>query len=104
MSPQGHLREFAAEGHAGAAAAGRNTACAAATSLLRTTGKLCADRGLVQAGGAPSTGVMSMRLGAVSGTDAAWLQGVTDFLLRGLNDLAREFPREILVRAEQTEV
>ena len=84
--------------------AGRNTACAAATSLLRTAGKLCAERGLVEAGGAPRTGVMSMRLGPVSGEDDAWLRGVTDFLLRGLDDLAREFPREIDVRVEQTEV
>ncbi len=104
MSPRGQLREFAAEGHAGAAEAGRNTACAAATSLLRTAGKLCAERGLVEAGGAPQAGTMRMRLGRVAREDAAWLRGVTDFLLRGLNDLAREFPREILVRAEQTEV
>ena len=29
---------------------------------------------------------------------------MTDFLLRGLNDLAQEFPREIVVRMETTEV
>jgi uncharacterized protein YsxB (DUF464 family) len=104
MSPRGHLQGFAAEGHAGASTAGRNTACAAATSLLRTAGMLCADRGLVEAGGAAEPGIMSMRLAAVGDRDQAWLRGVTDFLLRGLNDLAREFPREILVRTEQTEV
>ena len=104
MSPRGHLRGFAADGHAGAQAGGRNTACAAATSLLRTAGKLCAERGLVEAGGAPEPGVMSMQLAPARDRDEAWLTGVTDFLLRGLTDLAREFPREILVRTEQTEV
>jgi len=104
MSRKGYLQAFEADGHAGAAGAGRNTACAAATSLLRTAGKLCADRGLVESGGAVRAGEMSMRLGAVSVEDAAWLRGVTDFLLRGLDDLAREFPHQIVVRAEQTEV
>ncbi len=104
LSPQGGMRGFAAEGHAGTPAAGSNTACAAATSLLRTAAGLCADRGLVEAGGAPSPGNMGMRLLPALDRDEAWLRGVTDFLLRGLNDLAREFPREILVRTEQTEV
>ena len=104
LSPRGELRGFEAEGHAGALAAGSNTACAAATSLLRTAGTLCAERGLVQAGGAPEPGLMRMRLAAAVDRDEAWLRGVADFLLRGLTDLAREFPREILVRTEQTEV
>jgi len=47
---------------------------------------------------------MSMQLAPARDRDEAWLTGVTDFLLRGLTDLAREFPREILVRTEQTEV
>jgi hypothetical protein len=33
-----------------------------------------------------------------------WLRGVTDFLLRGLSDLAEEIPREVLVRWETMEV
>jgi len=72
--------------------------------LLRTAGSLCAERGLVEAGGAPEPGIMSMRLATARDRDEAWLRGVADFLLRGLTDLAREFPREILVRTEQTEV
>ena len=47
---------------------------------------------------------MRMRLAPAHDRDDEWLRGVTDFLLHGLNDLAREFPREILVRTEQTEV
>ena len=103
LTPRGFLRGFEAAGHAGDAPAGSNVACAAATSLLRTAGKLCADRGLVSAGRAEAPGVMQMNLtGEPRGGD--WLRGVTDFLLRGLSDLAREFPREIRVRMETTEV
>jgi hypothetical protein len=47
-----------------------------------------------------------MKLMLAPGAAAAdgWLAGMTDFLLRGLKDLAREFPREIIVRTETTEV
>jgi hypothetical protein len=47
---------------------------------------------------------MQMTLGMTAEGDVPWLKGVTDFLLQGLNDLAGEFPREILVRTETTEV
>ncbi len=104
VTSRGSLRRFEADGHAGGAPAGANLACAAATSLLRTAGRLCADHGLVSEGGADSPGTMRMALGRAADGDEAWLRGITDFLLRGLNDLAREFPREILVRTETTEV
>jgi len=105
LSPLGTLRGFDADGHAGAGEAGRNIACASATALLRTAGKLCAERGLVTAGGAADPGQMGLLLGSSAAkADSGWLKGMTDFLLRGLNDLAREFPHEISVRTETTEV
>ena len=103
VSSRGCLQGFEAAGHAGPDPAGTNVACAAATTLLRTTGKLCADRGLVSAGSAEAPGVMTMAL-AREAPSGDWLRGVTDFLLRGLGDLAQEFPREIRVRMEMTEV
>jgi hypothetical protein len=47
-----------------------------------------------------------MRLLLAPGAEAddGWLGGMTDFLLRGLKDLAQEFPRDIVVRTETTEV
>jgi uncharacterized protein YsxB (DUF464 family) len=104
VTPRGCLRRIEAEGHAGRAPAGTNLACAAATAMLRTAGRLCAGRGLVSDGGAEAPGTMRMTVGAAAAADVPWLRGVTDFLLQGLNDLAREFPREILVRTETTEV
>jgi len=104
LSPQGHLRGFDAGGHAGADVAGRNIACAAATSLLRTAGKLCVERALVEDGSAEAAGGMRLLLAPRAGMDDGWLGGMTDFLLRGLKDLAQEFPREIVVRMETTEV
>lgn len=50
-------------------------------------------------------GEMRLLLGpSAADADNGWLKGMTDFLLRGLKDLAREFPREIVVRTETTEV
>jgi uncharacterized protein YsxB (DUF464 family) len=97
------LRSYEADGHAGAESSGRNIACAAATAMLRTAGKLCAERAMVTAGGAGAPGEMKLLLGPSAG-DGGWLKGMTDFLLQGLKDLAQEFPREIVVRTETTEV
>jgi len=47
---------------------------------------------------------MRLLLAPVAEADDGWLGGMTDFLLRGLRDLAQEFPREIVVRTETTEV
>ena len=102
MSPEGLLSRFEADGHAGVAARGANVACAGATALLRTAGRLCAERGIVAAGAADRPGQMT--LAVVPGAGGEWLRGVTDFLLQGVRDLQREFPREIALRVETTEV
>ena len=86
------------------AAAGRNIACAAATVLLRTAGSVCAGRGIMAAGGAEAPGAMKLELSPVADADGAWLRGITDFLQRGVKDLQDEFPREITLRVETTEV
>jgi uncharacterized protein len=103
VSPAGLLRGFTAAGHAGAAARGANVPCAAATVLLRTTGRLCAARGVALEGAAEQPGRMSLRLSPHAGEDAGWLRGLTDFLMRGLQDLQDEFPREVVVQVETTE-
>ena len=104
LSPGGLLRRFEAEGHAGAAVRGQNVACAAVTTLLRTTGRLCVERGITLAGGAGEPGEMRLILSAGAAPEGGWLRGVTDFLLRGVKDLQEEFPKEIALRLEMTEV
>ncbi len=103
MSPDGLLRRLEAEGHAGVKAAGGNIACAAVSMLLRTAGRVCAQRGLAVEGGAESPGEMRLVVPPGADADTGWLRGVTDFLLRGVNDLKDEFPKEIVLRVEMTE-
>jgi uncharacterized protein YsxB (DUF464 family) len=103
VSPDGALRGFDAEGHAGTDVAGANVACAAATGLLRTTARLCAGRDLVAGGGAKAPGHMSLAVAVAPAADKAWLAGVTDFLLRGVKDLRDEFPEDFVVQVNVTE-
>ena len=43
-----------------------------------------------------------MVLGAPAANDE-WLRGVTDFLVRGMSDLQREYPDQIALRVGTTE-
>jgi uncharacterized protein YsxB (DUF464 family) len=104
VSPEGLLRGFEAEGHAGSVARGSNIACAAATALLRTAAGLCAGRGIVRSGGAAAPGQLHCELASPSPAARGWLEGVSDFLIKGVNDLRDEFPGEIAVQVERTEV
>jgi uncharacterized protein YsxB (DUF464 family) len=103
LSPEGLLRGFEAEGHAGGAARGSNIACAAATALLRTAAGLCAEHGIVRSGGAAAPGQLRCELAAPGPAARGWLAGVSDFLIKGVSDLRDEFPGEIAVQVERTE-
>lgn len=81
---------------------GENVACAAATILLRTTGRLCTQHGVAAAGGRGDPGEMALEV-AQDSADQGWLRGVTDFLLRGMKDLKDEFPREIVLQVKMME-
>jgi uncharacterized protein YsxB (DUF464 family) len=96
LFPDGCLASFRAEGHAGETPRGANIACAAATQMLRTAARiLYTVPGLVTGGDAETPGVMGVEVSRTAIADRQWLRGVTDFLLRGLRDLAAEFPRQI---------
>jgi len=84
-------------------AAGANIACAAATALLRTAGRVMAQHGVPHRGGAGTPGEMRLVVDPVASAETGWLRGVTDYLVRGMTDLQGEFPGEIAVRVEMTE-
>ncbi len=99
LAEDGCLRSLQASGHAGGAALGANAACAAVTVLLRTAARvLSAVHGLVADGGADAPGHMELTVSSERGVAPEWLRGVTDSLVRGLSDLAAEFPAEVAVR------
>ena len=98
LGPEGNLKSFRSRGHAGESKGGGNVACAAVTILLRTAARLLAGTpGMAADGDAGHPGEMDVRI-TPRAAGGEWLKGVTDFLLRGLSDLAREYPGEIDVR------
>ena len=92
----GLLQSVRASGHAGDDAAGRNVACAAAMALLRTAGALLYEAGTA-GGSARRPGSLRFTVAVPAGADASWLRGVSDFLLRGLQDLQKEHPSAVAV-------
>jgi uncharacterized protein YsxB (DUF464 family) len=91
--PGGCLAGFTASGHAGAGRKGEDIVCAAVTTLLRTAAKVLAgEPGLSVDGESPEPGVMRLALAPPPDGKREWVRGVTAILLRGLNDLAEEFP------------
>jgi uncharacterized protein len=103
VARDGVLRSFEAAGHAGAEPRGANVACAAATALLRTAARLGAARGLVTGGSAGERGALSCDVARPRAGDHAWLRGATDFLLRGLADIAAEVPGAVELDVVTTE-
>jgi len=92
----GALRGFSVSGHSGTGKRGEDLVCAAVTVLVRTAArllKLQPDFGVH--GDAPESGEMEVQIGTVPAGRRAWLAGLTDFLVRGIEDLREENPQAI---------
>ena len=72
-------------------------ACAAVSILLRTAARYFVEEGFVQEGAATAPGEMDIRLMDPDGVGKERLRGAGDLLLRGLEDLRREYPRDVEV-------
>jgi len=101
LHPGGLLAGFTASGHAGAGRKGEDIVCAAATALLRTAAKVLAgEPGLTVDGQSPEPGVMRLVLKPPPEEKRDWVRGVTATLLRGLTDLAEEFPGRLKLKID----
>jgi hypothetical protein len=61
------------------------------------------DMGIVARRAAARPGELAVDLREAAGDKGEWMRGVTDFLVRGMSDLQREFPDQITLRVETTE-
>ena len=100
LSEDGVLKRIKANGHAGWNVRGRDIVCAAASSLIRTAGgllfnekKLCC-RGNVQ----ENPGIITLEIREKPESLRLWIKGVSDFLLKGLLDLEKEYSKNIEIR------
>ena len=92
------LNRFKAAGHAMSGIKGEDILCAAVTVLLRTAAAvLFNEKSLGAHGSAANPGEMEIELFVTSREKIEWLQGVTDFLVKGLHDLKKEYPGKLEV-------
>ena len=85
-----------AEGHALFDQKGRDIVCASATVLLRTAAQTLDGRqGIVFEGAAPQRGTLSFEARADGDLAKAELRFAADFLKKGFESLAKEFPQNI---------
>ena len=100
LSKDGVLRQLTAEGHAGWSVRGRDIVCAAASSLIRTAGGLLfSEKNLWCAGNVQeNSGRITLEIREKPESLRTWIKGISDFLLKGLLDLEKEYPNNIELR------
>ena len=85
-----------AEGHALFDKEGQDIVCAAATILLRTAAQTLEKRpGISFSGEAPEKGRLAFEAKAEQDSAAAELKFAADFLRKGFESLAKEFPKNV---------
>jgi uncharacterized protein YsxB (DUF464 family) len=101
LDREGRVLGFEAAGHAESAARGYDIVCAAFTVLARTAyGALKALPGIDVRGQAAEPGSLSFEvLSPAASVERA--AGIADFLVRGMGDLAREYPGEVAFSIER---
>ncbi len=100
----GSLKRLTAKGHAVAGPLGGNIVCAAASVLIRSSARVLeTEPGIQLSGGADARGEFLVEVESVAPDRVDWVCGVTDFLLRGLADLAADYPREVQIRIDARE-
>lgn len=96
LAGNGCLQALEATGHAFRVASGYSPVCAAVTAFLRTAGELLgAEKELEVRVSAPEEGSFALRVGEVPSHRVCRIQGITDFLLFGIQRLAEDAPEEV---------
>ena len=90
---------MAAQGHSKLGKAGENIVCAAATVLIRTAARLLeSDKEVEISGGADKRGSLDFVVETIGNGKSGYVKTVGEFLLQGLSDLQREYPRECALK------
>lgn len=98
LSEEGAIAELMADGHAGAARKGSDIVCSAFTILLRTFARTVeAAPGVAWAVEGDEPGRFHLAVTGVGPAVVEQYRGWCGFLLRGLEDLRGDAPREIRI-------
>jgi uncharacterized protein YsxB (DUF464 family) len=95
---RGCIRSCYVEGHSFLTRPGEDILCAAVTVLLRTVHRvLYSDKGVGFKGSDPESGKMSFIMKWIPEIKVSRMQGISDYLIRGLKDLEAEYPDRLKV-------
>lgn len=87
------LIDLDVNGHAGYGEKGFDIVCSAVTVLSRTAGRVLISQFnkncMFESAG---RGSFKLRLGKIGKGKREWTEGITEFLLKGLSDLEKEYP------------
>jgi uncharacterized protein len=100
----GRVDRLTSRGHAPGSPAGENILCAAVSILLRSFARVIEDaHGIESEGSAPEPGVLDLTVRRIGKEKEEWFEGLSDFLMRGLSDLEREYPEELRIHITSVE-
>ena len=95
LDSEGIVSKVIADGHSEFEKRGRNIVCAAATVLLRTAARQFeAIKEVELRGEAETPGSLNFVIEWYKQNRIAYLKGITDFLVKGIDDLSIEYPSE----------
>jgi uncharacterized protein YsxB (DUF464 family) len=98
------ISRLSSTGHSHHSISGINIACAAASALIRTFARtLFLDSDITINGGTEQEGSLILRRIRAPVAKRDWLCGVSDFFIRGLRDLASEFPGDVVLEILEEE-
>jgi uncharacterized protein YsxB (DUF464 family) len=105
LDQQKALRGFSVSGHAGSGPRGEDIVCAAVTVLFRTAARLLELQPDIRIrGSASEKGRMELQIEELPARRRRWIEGLSDFLVRGSRDLQEENPKAIALRVTEGEV
>ncbi|MBN2739126.1 MAG: ribosomal-processing cysteine protease Prp [Spirochaetales bacterium] len=99
LDSQGCLKRMKAKGHA-EGEPGKNIPCALVSSYLRTAARLLESRGFVVQGKAGAPGSYDLALPGHDRSQTLYLKGVTDYLLKALWDIRKDYPGNLNITIE----
>ncbi len=96
ISEHGCIAGCSSSGHSSHSFQGNKSVCTAVSTLVRTLSRmLFIESDIRIEGNAPGEGSLFFTILHVPETRTEWLKGVSDFFIRGIEDLQSEYPDDV---------
>jgi uncharacterized protein YsxB (DUF464 family) len=96
IDSSGCLAQCTSSGHSIHSFQGNNTVCIAVSTLVRTMSRiLFIESDIEVEGNAQSEGAFYFTVMRIPDSKREWLKGISDFFIRGIEDLLSEYPDDV---------